>query len=168
MAAAKRQVAEKRNFKWSGEKLARLRRLVDLKLNDYQIADRMGETVAAVRGARVKYIGPSEIRGRPPEPNTSRKRPPRALSIQQPVQPSRRFGAKVPDAETAAFIARMLARFDTGYGGQEGTVTLIDLEPHHCRYPIDGRYCGAVRREESSYCREHHRRCFNEEGKEHG
>lgn len=39
-------------------------------------------------------------------------------------------------------------------------VALLDLEPHHCRWPVDGegkhtRFCGAVKTDNSSYCKHH-------------
>lgn len=43
-------------------------------------------------------------------------------------------------------------------GGGEG-VSLLDLEPHHCRYPITRElphmFCGAGRASGSSYCQRH-------------
>jgi GcrA cell cycle regulator len=46
-------------------------------------------------------------------------------------------------------------------------VTLIDLQPHHCRWPVDREgepmmYCGAAKCGEdySSYCAAHHRLAF--------
>lgn len=43
-------------------------------------------------------------------------------------------------------------------------VALLDLQIHHCRYPLDdeeGRtfFCGKVKLKDSSYCPEHHARC---------
>lgn len=44
--------------------------------------------------------------------------------------------------------------------------TLLELENHHCRYIVgdpmvgDYFYCGAVQKDGSSYCAEHHARCF--------
>lgn len=38
-----------------------------------------------------------------------------------------------------------------------GGVSLLDLGPHHCRFPIDGGFfCGGTRRGDSSYCPHHH------------
>lgn len=35
-------------------------------------------------------------------------------------------------------------------------VSIMDLKPHHCRWPIDGQgYCGRQRSEPTSYCLEH-------------
>lgn len=36
------------------------------------------------------------------------------------------------------------------------TVALLDLKPSDCRFPIDGLFCAAERREGSSYCDHHH------------
>lgn len=44
------------------------------------------------------------------------------------------------------------------------SVELMDLKPHHCRFPLEdegGRtlYCGHQKSKGSSYCQEHHARC---------
>ncbi len=36
------------------------------------------------------------------------------------------------------------------------TVALLDLRPSDCRFPVDGLFCAAERREGSSYCDHHH------------
>lgn len=42
-----------------------------------------------------------------------------------------------------------------------GGIELLDLEPHHCRYPFGEpiRFCGATKVAGSSYCAEHRARC---------
>lgn len=40
--------------------------------------------------------------------------------------------------------------------GHTGPVTFDDLEAHHCRWPVDGGYCGQHRNGRSSYCDFHH------------
>lgn len=47
------------------------------------------------------------------------------------------------------------------HAAPEGAVTIIELQPWHCRAIMDGRknnlptYCGNQRMEDSSYCSEH-------------
>jgi hypothetical protein len=45
---------------------------------------------------------------------------------------------------------------------ERGTVALLDLEPHHCRYiPGDDRlFCGAPKVLGTSYCEVHIKRCL--------
>lgn len=47
-------------------------------------------------------------------------------------------------------------------------VALVDLQSHHCRYPLDdesGRtfFCGKAKLDGSSYCPEHHDRCTHKQ-----
>lgn len=54
--------------------------------------------------------------------------------------------------------------FDLPERKNENAIALLDLQIHHCRYPLDdeeGRtfFCGKVKLEDSSYCPEHHARC---------
>ena len=42
----------------------------------------------------------------------------------------------------------------------DAPVTLLDLEPHHCRWPVSDApyaFCGATKQDGSSYCGHHHR-----------
>lgn len=42
-----------------------------------------------------------------------------------------------------------------------GGVSFFDLQPDHCRWPLDGgAFCGEARREDSSYCDCHHARAY--------
>jgi hypothetical protein len=64
-----------------------------------------------------------------------------------------RANGQVKDARARAFELPQ---------GQAG-VPLMDLEPHHCRWPLDGPdgavlFCGAPKRSGKSYCAEHARR----------
>lgn len=43
-------------------------------------------------------------------------------------------------------------------------VSLVDLERHHCRWPMDGgKYCGLPKDDNSSYCASHHHASVNHE-----
>lgn len=59
----------------------------------------------------------------------------------------------------------ILLAFADGYDGQKGRVALVDLEPRHCRFPIDVaggpvKYCGLDKEPSgSSYCPHHAVRC---------
>lgn len=63
--------------------------------------------------------------------------------------------------------ADLAGRFAENYLGQRSRVSLVELRPHHCRFPIDQaegpvRYCGAdVETEGSSWCRHHAARVSN-------
>jgi GcrA cell cycle regulator len=49
--------------------------------------------------------------------------------------------------------------------GEAGTVTMLDLGAHHCRFPVGDpqaesfRFCGGAKLETSSYCARHHAIC---------
>ncbi len=49
------------------------------------------------------------------------------------------------------------------------SVTLLDLEPHHCRWPVDApdlvnhRFCGVTREDGLPYCKAHAKRAYRPE-----
>jgi GcrA cell cycle regulator len=58
----------------------------------------------------------------------------------------------------------VLLAFAHGYNGQQGRVALVDLEPQHCRFPVDMpdgavHYCGLAKEISGSYCPAHAVRC---------
>jgi len=64
-------------------------------------------------------------------------------------------------------VGRVFESFAHGFGGQQGRVALVDLEPQHCRYPIDMEdgstlFCGDMKEERGSYCPAHAARCYND------
>lgn len=56
-------------------------------------------------------------------------------------------------------------RFFEGYDGQKARLSILELEAHSCRFPMDTRrgvrFCGLVRKGISSYCEAHAERCEN-------
>jgi hypothetical protein len=112
---------------------------------------------------------------------------PHVRKLSQAMGKLKRSSARqVEDARVRARIAVRLKRrredglppvvgyraesFAQGYQGQEGRVALVDLERHHCRFPIDmpadengrseTRYCGAAAEPEGRYCAHHAARCY--------
>lgn len=78
------------------------------------------------------------------------------------------FGLAAARLAIRAEAARAPAseRFADGFLGQTGRVALTDLESCHCRFPIDMadgtvRSCGLTPIEGSSYCTDHHLRCYD-------
>jgi len=50
----------------------------------------------------------------------------------------------------------LLERFVEGYLGQQGRIGLLDLNAHHCRFPVGDRFCGLEPHSEgASWCRHH-------------
>lgn len=48
------------------------------------------------------------------------------------------------------------------FRGPARVACVADLEPHHCRWPALGGFCGDARRVGSPYCLEHHARAHQE------
>lgn len=81
----------------------------------------------------------------------------------KPAAPARRVNTSELGAGlTGPLVERIFA---DGYRGQTGRVAIWDLEPHHCRFPVDmagealPRYCG-LDATEAGYCADHAARCF--------
>lgn len=49
-------------------------------------------------------------------------------------------------------------RFDEGYMGQTGRLTILELRPNTCRFPIDNKFCGLHTHRKTSWCAHHYDR----------
>lgn len=84
--------------------------------------------------------------GKAPSATTKRNTPNRSgITVRKKSQPMK------PHAGDAT----------TGFG-PDGGVALMDLKDHHCRFSFKaGAFCGAQRKEKSSYCERHHLVCYD-------
>ncbi len=121
-----------------------------------EMAERIGRTKNAVAGLirRLREKGLIEavpMRNEMCIPNTVNEvkvNPPRVVhaKVAPPAEP------KIPEVKVRVRLKMI---------DNETAVTLLELQPHHCRYPIgdpklsDFRFCGVRRIEKSPYCNEH-------------
>jgi hypothetical protein len=140
---------------WPPEKDERLRQLIDEKLTAGAIAARMGITRNAVLG-RAMRLG-LRLKSKRAEmaalPKTDRPKP---------VKPRNKINFRPATVEEDMGAQQRYEsyekRFLEGYRGQKGRLTITELRPYVCRFPIEGKYCGLPSHRESSWCREHFHR----------
>lgn len=116
-----------------------------------EIADRLGVSRGAVLG-KVHRMGWSGTVKKPARPNTGNRA--RKTPSKGPDRPPLR---KEPGINDLVPLPT-----DPSY---EAAVTLMELKPHHCKWPISGpgmtRYCGCAKVSSSNpYCDTHMGRAF--------
>lgn len=107
--------------------------------------------------------------GEPPGPSAPRPLDGRSSRIHKPKPDAalRQAIAKAPPPITTTVQGHAIdRRFQPGFAGQKARVSVLQLERHHCRFPIDMPdgatwYCGDTRHQNSSYCSAHRARCEN-------
>lgn len=120
---------------WTPEKAAELTRLMRTKRTAGEIAAVMGISRNAVIGKMNRLKPTYSSKKRPPKPGA------RARAVPIPAQP------KTKPSPTL-------------------TLGMMDLQEESCRFPLNDDhkamlFCGRQAAPESSYCAEHHARCFD-------
>lgn len=132
---------------WTVELKSRARKMRDEGCSAREIADALGVSRNSVCGMihRERWSLPQSHKNGPHRKRANVPRPP---AVRHPgrTRPLHN-GPPVMLVEPVAFPP--LERTEP--------VHLLDLEPHHCRWPGEHMYsCGAPRLSESSYCAHHH------------
>ena len=142
---------------WLEEDILTLVELYNKGYSYGKIAEVVGRSRNAIAGQMTKVrgkgtygIGPMRVRP------GSRKLLPQTVKVKlQQKAPVRRppvLGFKKPPTPILDVVI-----------ADSAPVTLINLKPHHCKYPIgdprdeEFRYCGKTRKSNHPYCAEHHR-----------
>ncbi len=186
-------MAEKFHIDWrSDEVKMRLKLLRAKGLSASQIAAELGQQVSrnAVIGAMHRHLEKRErAPARPASPPPARVETVTLSPIVLPLRrvtegdepaPKRAVPLRVrkprdpvlDDARAELFgkpsfvVSRPNDSFANGFAGQQGRVSLVDLEPHHCRFPIDMpdgalMFCGLPKHSGRSWCAHHTARCEN-------
>lgn len=124
-----------------------LLRKLHRKLSTYLIADRLGRTKNSIIG-RIWRLNLSSHRSWQPE--KCRPRPQQARSSKPEVVMQHRkpqSAPKPPQAPPPESVWQPLEGIQP--------VLFIDLDHEHCRWPVEGGYCGCQRSDGSSYCSTH-------------
>ena len=131
---------------WSEERVSQLRELVKQGLSAGQIARELGLSRNAVIG-KLSRLG-LRLAGRKAEPSKT---------VRAAVASVRKapFQIKPRTSDTPAPPSMKTWRDWPASSGK--VLSILELEPHHCRFPFDGgRYCGAKRwNVHTSYCEYH-------------
>jgi hypothetical protein len=89
------------------------------------------------------------------------------VETQRPTKPKPRRKPKVAKVYKFAPPKPKVVRLAAPPAVEPLWVTLMDLMPTHCRFPVGvgkgvySTYCGQPKTENSSYCPHHHHRCHN-------
>jgi GcrA cell cycle regulator len=138
---------------WTGEKIATLASLWAMGWSATEIAMEFGCSRNAIIGkkTRLGLTRTADVTEAVQAAQSSHAR-----GQMKMLRAQRNFGGKRPLADDAVDypIAEKAAP-------PPGPVTIIDLAPHHCRYPLwtdaspTKLYCGEIRREGQAYCEAH-------------
>ena len=127
-------------LKWTDIRIEELKRLLASGISGAQIATALGGVSRSAVLGKIFRLG---LKG----PNTNAGRPVvNKRELSWTGLPKRRSPTRKPPSDIADLIPEIVCN----------PVTLIDLQPHNCRWPVlDGLYCGAtiVCR---SYCAKHY------------
>jgi hypothetical protein len=94
---------------------------------------------------------------------------PEALRYRRPSNPAPlKHFPRVQTQPSVKGVPQGPLSYDLPERKNDDAVALVDLQSHHCRYPLDdesGRtfFCGKAKQEGSSYCPEHHDRCTHKQ-----
>lgn len=136
-----------------------LRKLAAEGLTSGQIAAEMGMTRSGIMGKlrRAKIALTSlqarMVQGKAPRPPRKRERKPRP-SAPSPIHEGPMESPPIVSEES--------------YEELLDGVTMVELESHHCRYPMgevgseDFRFCGIRRLDDCNYCRKHKLICMTQ------
>ena len=145
---------------WTDARVETLRTLVTERLSAGQIGDRLGTTRNAIIG-KCKRLGlalPNATPGirKAHKPYPLRRRAVPTTARPQSARPTLPPLPTEPIPEPVEYDRERLAE----------SVTLLDLEPQHCRWPLSAhdmanhRFCGCQRLDGFPYCETHARRAF--------
>lgn len=148
-------------FPWSDRSIAELKRLYDLGLSAGNTAWEMSRTFGELitRNAIIGKI--SRLKwgreNQPPHtPKSSQKGPPKTKFRARPL----RHNHFIPP------MAPLVQPIDLPPERSPNPVTLMELEAHHCRWPLSDAadpefmFCGAHKLDGSSYCSRHYRMAY--------
>lgn len=169
---------------WTEERIAQLKELHKMGLSSGQIAGRMqGFSRNAIIGKthRLGLCGPrSGLRtgGRPVFPkgsqagNSMRVVDKMVAARSKAKGPYHRTPEQMDDLKERrrARDLEILARAITPTDGDVARIQLVDLEPHHCRWPVGEPtqgFCGCTKQPGSSYCKAHFERSTSNNIKPH-
>lgn len=148
-------------FRWHPEDVAQLKHLWAEGFTCRQIAHRLDQSGQVSRNA---IIGKAHRLGLPERAPRGRKEPTgifaRKKRLRRPKSkpaykaPRVEFQPTVRDINSEAALARMAAET------APDTVSFADLEQHHCRWPVQGQFCGHRKVDGISYCAAHAKRAF--------
>lgn len=147
---------------WTVEKIRELVELRNRELSAGQIANKMGISRNAVIG-KLHRLGLGTTPKVPPKKEkpkqpvlsmVSKKAVFRPLTLNS--KPLRWSNGNLAVAGELVAGEEYVADISTGRIKAVEPVTLLALQDHHCRAPLDsGLFCGATKTDDSSYCRKH-------------
>ena len=132
--------------------VGRTRNAVTGRANRLMIDGKLADTRTRV----VRHIKPPKPR---PDISTTNSRAATGQAIARRILKAKEANDRPPHVPAATFTDR----FQQGYLGQRGRVSITELTHETCRWPIDqrkgpARYCGDAVQTGSSYCRHHRER----------
>lgn len=143
---------------WTADRVAELTMLHGARLSCAKIAKTMGGTTRnavigklfrlGLKAIKPESEGPKPVRG-PPRVKTERTRIVSANSNSNAMRVLKTVVFSPFQPRCVEIVPRH--------------VSLIDLEPEHCRYPYGDEtltFCGHARQDASSYCPQHHDLCW--------
>ena len=139
---------------WTEDRVEELRSHIAAGLSSGQIAALMECTREAVCG-KAHRLG-LKLREGSHNPGAVRTRRTNPRPGAEP--PQKREPAWVERSSPDGALASMLAQLDVAR-----VSSIVDLEPHHCKYPIGeplAGFCGSKRVEGLPYCETHSARCY--------
>lgn len=142
---------------WTDEDDARLRQLIEEHLSYAQIGEIVGRSKGSCIG-RAHRLGIHNSKTKPMPKKKVAEAVSKAVSVLFPPRP-----APVQDNRQQPLYAQPEAS-TTAFGRP---VTLMGLQPHHCRFPVSGEgaatlFCAAVKAGTKPYCSDHAALCYRE------
>lgn len=156
-------------FKWTPERIAVLQRLWKEGLSASEIAEKIsGISRSAVLG-KLHRLGLDESdrhTGSANSASKNRRKPRRRLpdKTRQSLYGSLATRGGTKSGSSGGFRAFVQATAEPLPEPKAGDVarvaSLLDLEEHHCRFPVSSGFCGDQKVSGLPYCEGHARRCY--------
>jgi GcrA cell cycle regulator len=150
---------------WTDERVARLKKLWQDGLSAIQIAARLG---GVTRNAVISKVHRCGFSGRKPRANVRTILPPKPRVVSKRVAAVHgrpEWHSPSTEAHRARAQERtVLSLHPFALPENTAVVALIDLEEHHCRFPLGEPnllgYCGKPKVKGLSYCEHHSQICY--------
>ncbi len=159
----------KHRFKWTPERIAVLSRLWREGLSATEIAEKIsGISRSAVLG-KLHRLGLDESDRRTGSANSAsknRRKPRRRLpdKVRQSLYGSLATRGGTKSGSSGGFRAFVQASVEPLPEPKAGDVarvaSVLDLEEHHCRFPVSSGLCGDTKVSGLPYCEAHAKRCY--------
>lgn len=155
-----------RGMLWTPEQDDALRALFAKKLAYASIGERLGGLTKNAVCGRIKRLGLAEVKGPRNQPRMTPEQRAQRKLIQRAIDAQKKRERRREAAKTATVTIRRQRFVEKPVNDMIETalhLSLIDLQPHHCRYPysLSGgfTFCGHNKAEGSSYCAPHAALC---------